>query len=251
MTTTLLDQRAAFLRAICEEPGEDAHRLVYADFLEEDGEADMAEFVRVQCELAKLAPKNDNGFRAPAWRSNPARAKALQVREKQLLHPARPDGSRAKTYGMTDRRNPFVSRLLADFPDEFDVVTLHKPCVAPYPDAALERGFVDAVAMSADCFTRCAEALFVAAPVTAVELHACQPRPVLGKSRKVVGWVWQADELPAPVYMVYRRLTQEARVTRNHRDIHDAYLWLSHALVTCGRDLAGLSPLPVPVVLVA
>lgn len=44
---------AAFLQAIIAEPGADVHRLVYADWLEENGNAARAEFVRVQCELAK------------------------------------------------------------------------------------------------------------------------------------------------------------------------------------------------------
>ena len=44
----------AFLRAICEEPDEDAHRLVYADWLDEHDQPERAEFIRVQCALAKI-----------------------------------------------------------------------------------------------------------------------------------------------------------------------------------------------------
>ncbi len=40
-----------FLRAICESPDDDLPRLVYADRLEELGECERAEFIRVQCEL--------------------------------------------------------------------------------------------------------------------------------------------------------------------------------------------------------
>jgi uncharacterized protein (TIGR02996 family) len=43
-----------FLQAIIESPEDDAHRLVYADWLEEKGQTDRAEFIRVQCELKKL-----------------------------------------------------------------------------------------------------------------------------------------------------------------------------------------------------
>jgi uncharacterized protein (TIGR02996 family) len=47
----------AFLQAIFAEPDEDTHRLAYADWLEERGEpAARAEFIRVQIELAPLAP---------------------------------------------------------------------------------------------------------------------------------------------------------------------------------------------------
>jgi uncharacterized protein (TIGR02996 family) len=45
----------AFLRAIRDTP-EDAHRLVYADWLDEQGDAERAEFIRLQCRLARTAP---------------------------------------------------------------------------------------------------------------------------------------------------------------------------------------------------
>jgi uncharacterized protein (TIGR02996 family) len=61
-----------FLQAILEEPDEDVHRLVYADWLEEHGDQDRAEFIRVQCRLALLS-END-----------PARA-ALEARQDELL----------------------------------------------------------------------------------------------------------------------------------------------------------------------
>jgi uncharacterized protein (TIGR02996 family) len=43
----------ALFRAICEEPWEDTPRLVYADWLQENGDAGRAEFIRLQVELAK------------------------------------------------------------------------------------------------------------------------------------------------------------------------------------------------------
>jgi uncharacterized protein (TIGR02996 family) len=46
-------ERAAFVRAICEEPDEDGPRLVYADWLEEHGEGDWAQFIRLACTLAQ------------------------------------------------------------------------------------------------------------------------------------------------------------------------------------------------------
>src|SRR4051812_45143988 len=61
----------AFLRAIRDNP-DDAHRLVYADWLDEQGDADRAEFIRLQCRLARLGP------------DDPARD-ALEARERALL----------------------------------------------------------------------------------------------------------------------------------------------------------------------
>lgn len=41
--------------AVLDAPAEDAPRLVYANCLDEDGDFDRAEFIRVQCKLAKPA----------------------------------------------------------------------------------------------------------------------------------------------------------------------------------------------------
>lgn len=43
-----------FLSAICTDPEDDTTRLVYADWLEENGEPERAEFIRVQIERARL-----------------------------------------------------------------------------------------------------------------------------------------------------------------------------------------------------
>jgi uncharacterized protein (TIGR02996 family) len=54
---------AAFLDAIRATPDDDAPRLIYADWLEETGDEDRAEFIRLQCarassgEQAELAPR--------------------------------------------------------------------------------------------------------------------------------------------------------------------------------------------------
>jgi uncharacterized protein (TIGR02996 family) len=48
--------RDALLAAVRAAPADDAPRLVFADWLDEHGEADLAAFVRVQCELASLPP---------------------------------------------------------------------------------------------------------------------------------------------------------------------------------------------------
>ena len=52
----------AFLRAIIADPDDDLPRLVYADFLDETGDPDRAEFIRVQCRLAETE-EHDPHFR--------------------------------------------------------------------------------------------------------------------------------------------------------------------------------------------
>jgi uncharacterized protein (TIGR02996 family) len=63
----------AFLQDICERPDDDGLRLVFADWLEEHGQAERAEFIRVQCELAGFPPV------AP-------RRRQLEARQDLLLH---------------------------------------------------------------------------------------------------------------------------------------------------------------------
>ena len=53
-SATATDKDVAFLAAICANPADDTPRLVYADWLDEHGQPERAEFVRVQCELARL-----------------------------------------------------------------------------------------------------------------------------------------------------------------------------------------------------
>jgi uncharacterized protein (TIGR02996 family) len=68
----------ALIAAIHAHPLDDAPRLVYADWLDEAGRPDRAEFIRVQCELALL----------PAY---DPRAAALSTREAELLAAGRKD----------------------------------------------------------------------------------------------------------------------------------------------------------------
>ena len=52
----------AFLRTILADPDDDAPRLIYADWLDENGDSDRAEFIRLQVRLASYAG-TDPGYR--------------------------------------------------------------------------------------------------------------------------------------------------------------------------------------------
>src|SRR5438477_11581752 len=67
-----MSTEAALLRAIREMPDENTPRLIYADYLDEEGHAARAEFIRVQIERSQL-PEHD-----------PRRA-PLEDREQELL----------------------------------------------------------------------------------------------------------------------------------------------------------------------
>lgn len=57
-TETISDE-PRLMASISAQPDEDTHRLAYADWLQENGQGERAEFIRVQCELAKL-PKPES-----------------------------------------------------------------------------------------------------------------------------------------------------------------------------------------------
>jgi uncharacterized protein (TIGR02996 family) len=53
-----VNEREAFLRAICDNPDDDTARLVFADWLQEHGDEARAEFIRLQCEAARLSAED-------------------------------------------------------------------------------------------------------------------------------------------------------------------------------------------------
>jgi uncharacterized protein (TIGR02996 family) len=63
-----MTDREALLRAVIENPDDDAPRLVYADWLDEHGDPDRAEFIRVQCVLHG-SPRSDDEWKALRARS--------------------------------------------------------------------------------------------------------------------------------------------------------------------------------------
>src|SRR4051794_16488637 len=65
-------QEEGFLAEVRASPEDEAPRLVYADWLEENDQPERAEFIRLQCERARL-------------RAYDPRQGELQKRERQLL----------------------------------------------------------------------------------------------------------------------------------------------------------------------
>jgi uncharacterized protein (TIGR02996 family) len=72
----------AFLHAVCERPDDDTPRLVYADWLDDHGRPERAEFIRVECELEHA---EEHG---PRWRELTARQLALiRAHKKEWVKP--------------------------------------------------------------------------------------------------------------------------------------------------------------------
>jgi uncharacterized protein (TIGR02996 family) len=128
-------ENEAFLATILEHPDEDAPRLVYADWLEEQGETDRAEFIRVQIELAKLDVE-------------PERRSDLELRESQLM--------RNKKKWL----QPVFERIgkFTEYAAEFGFC----------------RGFVESARMRANRVAECADALFSTVPLRELKAYEFQ-----------------------------------------------------------------------------
>jgi uncharacterized protein (TIGR02996 family) len=141
----LMAERAGFLEAILAGPEDDAPRLVYADWLEEHGQPERAEFIRIECEQAVISP--EPGSAPNRWDS--PRFWELQDRLRKLYERHADD---------------WFAPLFRAFRGEMDT----------------HRGFPWHVALSARQFIDCGEAIFQAAPtienVIIVRLGQNMPR---------------------------------------------------------------------------
>ena len=141
----------AILWAILQDPDSDVDRLVYADWLEENGQEARGQFIRVQCELARLGSACDGYYCDESVGHIDCRGERLRRQEQALL-------SREQ-----DRlRDEWCS--WADLGDN------------PWWDAwTFSRGFVALVQLPLTDFTRHAEALFRTQPIERVVLTDQSP----------------------------------------------------------------------------
>jgi uncharacterized protein (TIGR02996 family) len=115
------DERAFFDR-IRDEPSDDAPRLIFADWLDENGEPERAEFIRIQCALDQLLV------------DDPLRD-GLQKRESELLDANRERWQAALVpfvvdsdfrHGVIDRVSVDTGRFLADGGEIFDLAPIRR-----------------------------------------------------------------------------------------------------------------------------
>jgi uncharacterized protein (TIGR02996 family) len=97
---------AALLAAVAADPASDLPRLLYADFLDDRGQAVRAEFIRVQCTIAKLevGPRSEVDRN---WRLWKRQQELLDDHARELL----PSGADAL---LADRRPVFARGFLAE-----------------------------------------------------------------------------------------------------------------------------------------
>ena len=80
-----MSDRDRLIRAIVSQPDEDTPRLAYADWLDEFGEPERAEFIRVQIELAAVQRAAKEAGAQPHLQGYAGRVTVLARREGQLL----------------------------------------------------------------------------------------------------------------------------------------------------------------------
>lgn len=237
-----MSDRDKFVRQICEQPADDTHRLVYADWLDEHGEPERAEFIRVQVGIARLVASGYPCFHDLTRPDHCDRCR-LDKRERDIWE-GRGHKNASKWANVIRHRwglgGAFRHRL-ANRPN----------MAATDAHAIFRRGFVESVTLPLAAFTEsAARALFAAHPVTTVTLTDKQT---------ALPDYWHADECYEPpddenlpdhlfelmweMYPQFRESEYRPRFLEfpSNRDAHAA---LSAVCVAWGRSLAGLDPLP-------
>ena len=213
------------LRAVLCDPGDDTARLAYADWLGENGGADRAEFVRVQCELAQLRRATTELYDdetdwsrcesvSASWCPNCGDCRCKHAwpdfgpRNDPACPLHSPDSPHASWHDLADRIEKLREREAEVFDPRFlpecggQLREWYFEC---YPDSytpdrpfsfLLVRGFVDEVRLPAAAFTeQFARELFSRHPVTKVVLTDKQPHetglPVT--DNEYPGWMWCCD----------------------------------------------------------
>jgi len=219
----------AFLAAIIAEPDDDALRLIFADYLDDHGQPERAEFIRVQCKLAKLEAQEV----VPVYESAVNRAaifnavldyqrEQLRQRERELLFAANSNGTHTNRCAWFE---PFR---------KFCLVTQERD------GWEFRRGFVESVTLSAADFYQHAAALFRAAPLTAVRLANLKPQRATNGS----SFNWYSAPVGGIPYWIRQDLFQclplwMGQYAMNYSTAEAAHAALSQACVAFGRKAAG------------
>jgi len=143
-----MSDRDAFLAAIAAAPEDDAPRLVYADWLEENGDPEHAEFIRVQCEIELLRRRPDTDEAAYQ------RATVAGHLDSPVPSDFSPSMHRFAALARRERRIVRAHKdrwigPLSDLEEDYD----------SYLSVTFRRGFVDEVAMTTAAFLDAGEAV--------------------------------------------------------------------------------------------
>jgi uncharacterized protein (TIGR02996 family) len=208
-----VSEREAFLRAIRENPADDTARLVFADWLQEHGEPERAEFIRLQIELAGLEAAERARFNeetdwractgiAATWCPNCGEC-SCPNREESMDDPGCPLHSADSPHCCLDNLAYRRERLREREAELFNADWL-PPCdgqlrewyFTRFPanhaperpfSFVVRRGFVAKVGLAWDDFVKYAPSVFAAHPIEAVLLTDCPVWPSGGNDTYYLG----------------------------------------------------------------
>jgi uncharacterized protein (TIGR02996 family) len=245
----MTDRERGFLDAVLADPSDDFVRLVYADWLEENDQAERAEFIRVQIELARCSQWKDNadhgGPRHQMYLSFmklDCRWCSLERRERELLgarwHDWLSEGGMSHYFAMNRSKDGY-GWVIKPSGEDGRLIR-----------AEFRRGFVGSLSLTLADFMTHAGAIFAAAPVEEVAITDRHPGH---DARGYQGW-WGTDDLVVGGDNIPLRLHAFLPPSpfwqRGHEDkwawYHseaEAIAALSLACVAYGRDKAGLPTL--------
>jgi uncharacterized protein (TIGR02996 family) len=241
-----MSDRDALLRAILAAPGDDTPRLVYADWLTERGEESRAEFIRVQCEVARLAPVPTVGARPTAER---ARIEELRRRERELLRTMQEAGENWFPIPGFARHVGYEwsqAGIELTWWPEGDSRGVR---VVDTVSGGVRRGFVDSLSLPLRSFTAHAAAIFREHPVRSVRLTDRNPVPTpvfeCGHADDMTPVYARRDDPPYRWLFSTRNAVGHPESLLTDFPTEDAARQaLSVACVNFGRRLAGLPELP-------
>lgn len=210
MTATTCDTGSSLLRAVLADPASDAARLIYADWLEEQGERDRAEFVRVQVELAKPHRGIEKLIATVGHLVSPSAVANMRQQ-------AKPELVERERELWAQNRQAWEVRCPG-----FDL--------GPASRAWWVRGFLTEIHLPLSAFLEHARDLFSRHPITAVVISDAVIHPSGGNDTYYLGGLGRFPK------EYWRRLDGLPSV----RAVQDA---VSGVCVHWGRSLAGLPPL--------
>jgi uncharacterized protein (TIGR02996 family) len=188
-----VSDQASLLRAILDNPEDQAVRLVYADFLDDQGEEERAGFIRAQCQLARYGHSEDVPFESglEAGRLVPRLREAFLA---PLIALGLPEAVCSYHFGE-------ASGFLFTF----------------------RRGFVEDIegygAAAAVRFIAQADRLFALTPIRHLRFWPYRPFPGYGEADRTV-FDEEDDPIPLPTFTALVRLPEMARLRaldlRNH-----------------------------------
>ncbi|MCE9563106.1 MAG: TIGR02996 domain-containing protein [Planctomycetes bacterium] len=140
----------ALRQAVLADPDEDTPRLIYADWLDENGQGDLAAFIRLQIEAVRADPFS------------------VQVR-----NATKRAGALLEKYGAVWHAR--IREVIQGQLEDFVGVQVSNSLVSPLRDvvkvkARFERGFVGHVTLQPPVFVRAANGIFGAEPIQSLEL---------------------------------------------------------------------------------